>query len=92
MTERAGAIERKARADLRQLPKDYRESAVGASYLLLARQLDEGVPAREIAAISREMRLCYGQLVEMGGTQKPDSTVDEIRKRREERDARYATE
>ena len=87
-----GPIERKARKDIRILPADYRDSAVAASYLMLARQLDEGVPAREMAAISREMRLCYAQLVDMGGTEKEDSQVDELRRRREERDRLAAAE
>lgn len=86
-----GAIERKARADLKTLA-DGGDSAVAASYLLLARQLDEGVPAREVASISREMRLCFAQLREMAGIVKEDSTVDELRKRREERDTKYAQE
>ena len=86
-----GAVERKARADLRSLPKQYRESAIAQTYVLLAVQLDEGVPARELASVSREMRLCYQQLVDMGGVEKPDSTVDEVRRKREERDRKYST-
>jgi hypothetical protein len=82
----SGAVERKARADLRSLPKEYRDSAIGQTYILLAMQLDEGVPARELASVSREMRLCYQQLVDMGGVEKPDSKVDELRRKREERD------
>ena len=91
MTERAGPIERKARADLRKLT-EHKDSAVAASYLVLAKQLDEGVAARELASISREMRLCFAQLVDMGGTKQPDSQVDEVRKRREDRDRKYAQE
>lgn len=80
----------KAREDLKKLGLDERDSAVAAAYLLLAKTLDEGVPNRELAAMSREMRLTYAQLRDMGGTQKPDSTVDAARKANEERAARYA--
>lgn len=86
----AGPIEKKAKADLRKLGIDERNSAVAAAYILLARTLDEGVPNRELAAMSREMRLTYAQLREMGGTQKPDSFVDRARKASEERAAKYA--
>lgn len=85
-----GPVERKARKDLTVFPKEYRDSAIAAAYLEAARLIDEGCPAREFASVSREMRLAYTQLVELGGKQKPDSTVDMLRKKREERDARYA--
>lgn len=90
MTEAAGPIEKKAKADLRKLGVDERNSAVGAAYIMLAQTLDEGVPNRELAAMSREMRLTYAQLREMGGTQKPDSEVDRARKANEARVEKYA--
>lgn len=85
-----GPVERKAKRDLTVFPAEYRNSAIAAAYLEAARLIDEGCPAREFASVSREMRLAYTQLVELGGKQKPDSTVDQLRKKREERDTRYA--
>lgn len=80
-----GPMEKKARADIRKLQPKYRTSAMAAAYIMAAAMLDEGVPAREFASVSREMRLAYAQLVDMGGTQKAGSFVDQARKNREER-------
>lgn len=85
----AGPIERKARIDLRKLRAEFRDSAIAHAYLKLARTLDEDPPAREIASIGREMRLTYAQLLEMSGEERPDSVVDQLRKKREARDQSY---
>jgi hypothetical protein len=84
MAEPLGPIEKKARADIRKLQPSYRNSAMAAAYLLAARMLDNDPSNRDYAAIAREMRLTYAQLLDMGGTQKPDSFVDKARKDREE--------
>jgi len=83
-------VEKKARADLRKLREEYRDSAIAQAYLQLARTLDEDPPAREISAISREMRLTYAQLLEMSGEQRPASVVDQLRRKREQRDQKNA--
>lgn len=85
-----GPVERKAKRDLAVFPPEYRNSAIAAAYLEAAKLIDEGCPPREFASVSREMRLAYTQLVDLGGKQKPDSVVDQLRAKREERDQRYA--
>ena len=74
-----------ARRDLRQLPKPYRDCAIGKAYLALAEMLDERPPARDAAAITREMRLCYMTLEAMAPHKPEDDFVDEVQKKREER-------
>lgn len=77
------AVERAARADLRAIPKPYRDSAVAKSYLMLARRLDAGVSARDVVALAREMRMALLTLNELAPPQRADDFVDEIREQRE---------
>lgn len=72
-----------ARRDLRSLPKPYRDSAVGKAYIELAQMLDVGVPAKEAAAIARELRLCYMTLDAMAPHKPENDFVDEVAVRRE---------
>lgn len=78
-------IERAARADLRALPAEYRNSAVAKGYIELARRIDAGVGARDAAAMAREMRLCLLALYELAPPMQEDDKVDELRAKREAR-------
>ena len=78
-------VETAARRDLRALPKPYRDGAVGKAYLELARILDAGVPARDAAAVAREMRLCLLTLYDLAPPKTETDFVDEVRQRREKR-------
>ena len=77
------AIEAAARRDLAALPAQYRNSAVGKAYLLLARTLDAGVPARDKAVLTREMRLCLDQLLTLAPPSAAGDFADELKARRE---------
>ncbi len=78
-------IETAARRDLSALPPMYRNSAIGKAYLLLARTLDVGVPARDKAVLAREMRLCLELLNTLAPPSAADDFVDEVKARREKR-------
>jgi hypothetical protein len=82
---RTGPAELAARRDLRALPKLYGTSAVAKGYLELARILDLGVPARDAAAVQREMRLTLMTLYDLAPAKPEDDFVDEVRLKREER-------
>ena len=84
-------IERAARRDLRAL-KEYGDSGLAKAYLELARQLDEGVPARDAAAITAQMRLTLVELQRMGGSENEGDYTDELRARREARMAGGGTQ
>ena len=79
------AIETAARRDLKALPREYSDSAVGKSYLLLARRLDAGVSTRDAATLAREMRLALLALHELAPPKAEDDFVDELRVAREKR-------
>jgi hypothetical protein len=85
MAARLAPIEAAARHDLAALPPQYRNSAVGKTYLLLARRLDAGVSARDAAQLAREMRLALLALYELAPAQMPDDPADELTARREAR-------
>ena len=87
---RAGKAELAARRDLRALPKLYATSAVAMGYLTLARTLDYGVPAREQAAIQREMRLTLLTLYDLSPAKPAGDFVDEVSAAREGRMRRLA--
>lgn len=84
MAPRPLAVERAARRDLKELSA-YGDSAVARTYLLLARQLDFGLPAREAAAAAREMRLIFLALHELSPAGEGGDYTDEVRARREAR-------
>lgn len=74
-----------ARRDLRSLPRPYRDSGIGRAYLVLAEMLDAMPPARDAAAITREMRLCYMALEAMAPHKPENDFVDEVQQKREAR-------
>jgi hypothetical protein len=78
------SVERAARKDLAAL-REYGGSGLAKTYLLLARQLDEGLPARDAAAAVREMRLIFLALQELSPSKEGDDYTDELRARREKR-------
>ena len=82
------AVERAARKDLRAFPALYRDSAVARAYLLMARTLDDGVPAREAAGVAREMRLIMLALNALAPPKPEDDFVDEARAEHEQGMAR----
>jgi hypothetical protein len=84
MAPRPLAVERAARRDLRTL-REYSDSGLAHAYLLLARQLDEGMPARDAAAVAREMRLALLALHELSPSREDGDYTDELRARREAR-------
>ena len=79
------AVEAAARKDLRAFPSAYRDSAVGKTYLLLARRLDAGLSARDAATLAREMRLTLLALYDLAPPHREDDPMDELRERRERR-------
>ena len=85
-------VETAARRDLRALPRPYRDGAVGKAYLELARILDAGVPARDAAAVAREMRLCLLTLYDLAPPKAEADFVDEVRLKREKRMREVAAE
>lgn len=78
-------IEAAARRDLAPMPAEYRNSGIGKAYLLLARTLDAGVPARDKAVLAREMRLCLELLKNLAPDKGAEDFVDEVKARREKR-------
>jgi hypothetical protein len=79
------SIEAAARKDLAALPAEYRNSALAKSYLLQARRLDAGVSGRDVAMLSREMRLTLLSLYELAPAKHASDPVDELKARREQR-------
>jgi hypothetical protein len=67
MVERLKPVERAATAELRALPKALRISTLAAAVLELARRLDNDPPDREVALISRELRLALADLRRQAG-------------------------
>jgi hypothetical protein len=56
------AVERAARAELRALPADLRDSTLAKAALDLARRLDAGPADREATMLARELRMTLGDL------------------------------
>ena len=83
---RKGKIELAVGRDLRAMPTALRASALAASALDLARDLDETeMTPRDKAGIARELRMHMNDLAAQApGERKGDST-DEVRERRERR-------
>jgi hypothetical protein len=79
---RRTTIEAAARDDLAALPAMYRYSALAATYLMLARRLDAGVPTRDMAQLGREMRQCLLALHQLAPAKLPDDPADELGVRR----------
>lgn len=74
------AVER----ELKNYPDEIRLGAVARGMLLLAQRLDAGVAdARDLAQITRELRLASAQLREQAPGNAPGDEVDDARKRRE---------
>lgn len=77
-------VEAAARNDLKALA-EFGDSALARAYLAMARELDEGVPPRDAAALVAQMRLTLMTLREIGGAGEEDDFTDELRARREAR-------
>jgi hypothetical protein len=82
---KAGPIETAARRDLRALPGDYAKSAIGASYVLMARRMDFGVSARDAATLARELRMALLALYDLAPPARENDPMDDLRARRENR-------
>jgi hypothetical protein len=67
VADRVKAVEKAAVAELKALPKALRVSTLAAAVLELARRLDNDPPDREVASISRELRLALADLRRQAG-------------------------
>jgi hypothetical protein len=83
---RKGPLELAVMRDLRAMPDALRLSAIAASAINLAREIDTlDMTARDTAGHTRELRMCMTQLADLApGERKGDST-DMLRERRERR-------
>jgi hypothetical protein len=68
------AVENAARAELRALPAEVRESTLAKAALNLARRLDAEPADREATMLARELRLTMSDLHRMG----PEGDVDDV--------------
>jgi hypothetical protein len=82
---RAGQVEASVRREIRGLPADLRTGSLAVTALLLARRLDAGLPAREVAGVAREIRQSIAALMEQAPAKPQGDLVDELRARRAER-------
>lgn len=92
MAPRRLSVEAAARRDLAALPPLYRDSALGKTYLLLARRLDAGVSTRDAGQLAREMRQCLLTLHTLAPPKRADDPADELAKKREDRMRREAAD
>jgi len=83
---RKGKIELAVGRDLRAMPTALRASALAASALDLARDLDETeMTPRDKAGIARELRMHMNDLAAQAPGERKGDATDEVRERRERR-------
>ncbi len=78
-----GPVERAVRADLRRLadvPPTLAEAAVA-----VAQTMDRTSAARDMAALARELRATYADMVKASPERPEESTVDELSAKRDAR-------
>jgi hypothetical protein len=68
------AVEKAARAELRALPAEVRESTLAKAALNLARRLDAEPADREATMLARELRLTLAEL----HRQSPEDMTDDV--------------
>lgn len=80
------SVEAAVKADLDSLPEQVRSSGLAAAALTLASMLDEGVPARDAAAVGRELRQSLAALRDLArAAPTKEDPLDELEKRRSAR-------
>lgn len=79
-----GRIEKATRQQLRNANVSVQDNALAATAVMLARALDEGVGARDAAAVARELRATVLELVKAAAPQ-ARSSLDELQAKREAR-------
>lgn len=89
-SRRPRTIEAAAKQDLAGLPAVYRNSALAATYLMLARRLDAGVPTGMLPQVGREMRQCLLALYQLAPAKPAGDPADEVGAKRVERMEREA--
>jgi hypothetical protein len=80
-----GHLEQAVRRDLKALPENLRWSSLAVAAMKLARRWDAGMPARELAAVSRELRHIMSALDAKAPKKVGTDTADELRARRQRR-------
>lgn len=80
------SVEAAVRRELKSYPADIAAGAVARTMILLAQRLDAGVgEARDLAQVSRELRLASAQLRELAPGNVKGDKLDELREKREKR-------
>jgi len=82
MAPRPLSVETAARRDLRAL-REYGNSGLARAYLALAREIDDGMPGRDLAAAVNSMRLVFLALQQLSPPKEGGDFTDELRARRE---------
>jgi hypothetical protein len=81
-----GPQEKAVRKELRGLPADIAQGAVGQAMITLAQEADiGGLGARDLSQILREIRLSSEYLREISPAAGQGDEIDELRQRRENR-------
>lgn len=88
---RPRSAEAAAKRDLAALPPLYRDSALGVTYLVLARRVDTGVSTADAIKVASEMRRCLLALHALSPAKRAGDPADELARRRDERMKREAT-
>lgn len=80
------SVETSVRRELKSYPPDIAAGAVARTMILLAQLMDAGIDEpRDLAQVSRELRLASAQLRELAPGNTEGDEVDKFRKRREKR-------
>jgi hypothetical protein len=91
--QRPRKVEPSVVGELKTMPEVMRKSAIAATALLLARELDTlDMTARDTAGHARELRMAMTTLHEMAPGERKGDDTDEVRARRERRLAAAAPE
>lgn len=86
MPPRRASVEAAVRKDLRSYPADIAGGAIARTMLVVAQRIDAGgLDARDLAQLSRELRLAAAQLRDMAPGEVKGDDIDELRQRREKR-------
>lgn len=80
-----GRIEKATRQQLRRAGVSVQDNGLAALAVTLARTLDEGIGARDAAAVARELRATVTELTKDSAKAPARTGLDELRARREAR-------
>ncbi len=81
----SGTIEAAVRREITGLSEKVRDCAQAHAAIMLAVTLDAGMPPRDAAAVSRELRVSMATLAAMSPERAEGDPVDELTARREAR-------